>query len=885
MMKTLYLIDGHSHIYQSFYAIRGLSGPRGEPVNAIYGFAGSLMKLLREAKPDYLAVALDEGAPTFREAAYSEYKAQRRPMPEDLQVQIPVIREMLKYMNIPVLSLPGYEADDVIGTAATKAAGEGLKVVMVTRDKDFRQLLGPNISIYDPKTETTLDEAALLASDKIRPEQVPDVFGLSGDATDNIPGVPGIGPKTALELIRKYGSLEKVLARADEIKGRRGQMLKEHAEEARMSKSLATIERHVPVELDIESFQRGPFDRRALGGLFRRLGFRRFTEELGENEPGEETVRANYQLVDSIDGVERLAGLLREAKSFAVDTETTSVEPMRARLVGISFSWQSGNAWYVPVMGKGLDEKKVLELLRPVLEDPSASKTGQNIKYDMIVLRQAGIALAGVDFDTMVAAYVLDPGGRRFGLDELSLDFLGYRKIPTKDIIGSGASAITMDQAPVEKVCEYSCEDADVTWKLRAILEPKLAQTKLADLFNKLEMPLVPVLAEMERHGIRIDADRLRAMSAQITRKAEELEKEIYAEAGERFNVASPQQLAEILFTKLGLPRLKRTKEGYSTASEVLEQLSRRHPLPGLVLRYRQLMKLKNTYVDALPELVNPQTGRIHASFNQTATATGRLSSSDPNLQNIPIRTELGSRIREAFVPGSPDEVLLTADYSQIELRMMAHYSGDARMVEAFRNGEDIHTVVASEIFRVAPGEVTGELRNRAKAVDFGIIYGLSAYGLAQSTGLSVEEAQTFIDAYFDRYPGVEAFINRVLEEAAQNGFVETILGRRRYIEGIRPVEGRSRNLPERTAINTVIQGSAADLIKTAMVNIHRRIQGEHRPSKLLLQIHDELVFEVAANAADEEMEMVRKEMEGALDLSVPLTVKCACGANWLEAK
>jgi len=886
-MKTLYLVDGHSHIYQAFYAIRGISGPRGEPVNAIYGVAGMLMKLIRQSKPDYLAVAMDEAAPTFRREAFAEYKAQRKPMPDDLVAQLPVIREMLGLMGIRVISVPGFEGDDIVGTLVERAKREGFNVVMVTRDKDFRQLLGPNAVMYDPKSEKTFDEAALMQADGIRPEQVPEVFGLSGDTSDNIPGVPGIGPKTAKELIRKYGTVDNVLEHLDDFKGKRAQMLREHADKARLSRELATIRLDTPLDVGPENLSYKGFDRAGLAELFRRYGFRRFAEGLDDKEqqaPASKVLGA-YRLISTEDELAGLVAELEKRDSFAVDTETTSREPTRAELVGISVAWEPGKACYVPVAGGGIGRERIVEMVRGVLEDPKRAKVGQNIKYDMIVIERAGIKLRGIDFDTMVAAYVLDPGGRRFGIDELAQDYLGVRKTKTSELLGKGSAAITMDQVDVAQVADYACEDADVTWRLRAKLMPKLAETGLSDIFAKIEMPLVPVLAEMEQTGVYVDGDQLAVMSREIETEAADIEKQIYAEAGETFNIASPKQLSEILFTRLGLPKLKRTKEGYSTASDVLQSLAPRHPIASLVLRYRQLMKLKTTYVDALPRMTNPATGRIHASFNQTATATGRLSASDPNLQNIPIRTPLGSRIREAFVPQSADDVLLTADYSQIELRFMAHFSRDESLVKAFERGEDIHSVVAAEIFRVPREEVTEELRGRAKAVDFGILYGLSAYGLSQSTGLPVGEAQDFIDAYFERYPGVEKFITRALEETRDKGFVETIAGRRRYISGIKSTDGRARNLPERTAINTVIQGSAADLIKAAMINIHRRIKEEGRPSRLILQVHDELVFEVPKTAVEDETGMVRDEMTGAMSLAVPLEVKCAHGSNWLEAK
>jgi len=854
-MKTLYLVDGHSHIYQSFYAIRGISGPHGEPVNAIYGLANTLMKLLRRSETEHMAIALDEKEQTFRSETYADYKAQRKPMPEDLVAQIEPIREMLALMGIPVVSVPGYEADDIIGTLAARAAAKGYRVFIVTRDKDFRQLLRPEIVLFDSKTEEIFDEKALMERFGLRPEQITDVFGLAGDTSDNIPGVPGIGPKTAAALVQQYGTLEDVLERAGEIKGKRGEMLRLHADDARMSKDLATIRCDAPVDVDVEQLRLVGFNRPELAEFFKRYGFRRLTAELDAATAAAAAPRKDhYRIVSSDDQLAELIRGLRSAGRFAVDTETTHKHPMLAELVGVSVSWEDGMAWYVPIMNGELDGARALCALKEVLEDPSIAKVGQNIKYDMLVLERAGVKLAGVDFDTMVAAYVLDPGGRRYGIDDLAEDLLGERKTPTSAVIGKGASATSMDKVDVRSVGEYACEDADVTWRLRNVLLPKLRETGLEDVFNRIEMPLIAVLAEMERNGVCIDVKRLEAMSEEIERELAELEKEIYAEAGERFNIASPKQLSDILFNKLALPRLKRTKEGYSTASDVLAALAPAHPIASLVLRYRRLAKLKGTYVDAL--------------------------------QNIPIRTKNGARIREAFVPQSEDDVLLTADYSQIELRFLAHFSGDERLVDAYRRGEDIHSVVAAEIFRVPREEVTEELRSRAKAVDFGIIYGQGAYGLAQSTGLSIAEAQEYIDAFFERYTGVEDFIRGVLQGAIDRGYVETICGRRRYISGVKSAEeGRARTLPDRTAVNTVIQGSAADMIKLAMINIHRRIREENRPLRMIMQVHDELVFELPAGGVEEAMEMVRAEMSNALSLDVPVVVNCAWGRNWLAAK
>jgi len=885
MAKTLYLIDGHSQLYQAYWAIRGdLSSPAGVPTRAVYGFTSMLLRILNQ-HPDYVAVVFDTGKPTFRHERYPDYKANRPPMPEDLVVQIEYVEKVLRALGIPILRVEGYEADDVIGTLARRAAREGFEVRILTRDKDALQLLGPRVAIYDNTKDRLITAEDLKQEKGITPEQVVDWLGLAGDTSDNVPGVPGIGEKTALALVREFGSLEEVLANVERVSGKkRRENLRRFADQARLSRELVTIDTEVPLEVDFEEMRFTGGDREELLRLFRELGFQRFLNEMTVTA---QTERGEYELVTP----ERFDAFLEELgrqPGFAFDLETTSTRAMEAELVGLSFSWRPGTGYYLPVRGPALEATRlldgdmVLERLRPILESPRIAKWGQNVKYDSLVLRRRGLRVRGVTFDCLLAAYLIDPDSAH-DLDNLSVRYLQYKPISIKSLIGTGRKQKQMDQVPLATVSRYACEDADLVVRLKEVLEPRLRELGLMDLFTEVELPLSEVLEEMEFLGIRVDTEVLAELSRTFGARMKELAERIYQVAGETFNIDSTKQLAHILFDKLRLPAVKRTKTGYSTDASVLERLAPLHELPRLVLEHRALSKLKSTYVDALPQLVNPATGRIHASFSQTVAATGRLSCSDPNLQNIPIRTEEGGQIRRAFVPGEEGWVLLSADYSQIELRILAHLSGDATLREVFRRGGDVHRFVASQIFGVPEEEVTSEQRRRAKAVSFGVIYGLSPYGLSRSIGVSVAEARDFIDAYFDRYPGVEAYIHRTLREARDRGYVTTILNRRRYVSGVKAVTGRNFGQAERVAINAGVQGSAADMIKVAMNAIHRRIRRERRPSRLLVQIHDELLFEVPAEAVAEEARMVAREMTQAIPLEVPVEVNLEVGPNWLQ--
>jgi len=890
-MTSLYVIDGHALLYQSFYAISQMTGPGGQPTNAIFGFLSTLLKICKEKSPTHLVVAFDHRAPTFRKKIFDEYKATRRAIPDELVTQIEPVMKILAAMRIPVLSVAGYEADDVIGTIAGRARAEVDEVVIVSRDKDVKQLLSDKVKMYDSRKDEYLDAAGLVGADGIAPEQVVDMMALAGDTSDNVPGVPGVGPKTALALVREHGDLESVLAAAADMKeSKRRDALIEHAADARLSRRLVTIDCDVPLDFDIETCRTDDTtdaDRKELFAILAELGLRRFIDELAA--PDKDMTERAYHTVRTRAEFDAVLAELADVERVSVDLETTSSSPVAAEIVGVSLAWKEREAFYIPVMcsfqSDLLDVNDVLGGLAPILRSETIEKVGQNIKYDMLVLGNYGVEIRNIAFDSMLASYLLDPGRRRHNIDDLAMDYLQIQKIPTRDLLGSGKNQRRMDEVPLEAVAEYACEDADVALRLAGVLEPKIARAGLADLLHNMEIPLIDCLAELERNGVSLDVDVLADLSKRLHKRLEELTVEIHQRAGKPFNIDSPKQLARILFEDMGLPARKKTKTGYSTDSDVLSELARDYELPRMVLEYRSVAKLVGTYVDTLPKMILAKTGRVHTSFNQTVTATGRISSSDPNLQNIPVRTEVGREIRRAFVPGSPGDVILTADYSQIELRVLAHLSRDDSLIEAFENDEDIHRAVASEIFDVPADLVTKEMRSRAKAVNFGVIYGQTPYGLSRSVGIEIFEAEAFIKRYFERYPGVADFIEDTLEEAGRIGYVTTLWNRRRHIKGISPERKGPLNLAERTAVNARIQGSAADMIKVAMIHIHRRIKEESRPSRMILQIHDELVFETPSDAVEDDAEMIRHEMVHAMELSVPVKVDVAWGANWLDAK
>jgi DNA polymerase-1 len=926
----LYLIDAHSLIFQVFHAIPEMSSPSGLSTNALFGFTRDLLFLCTEKKPDYLVCAFDVAGPTFRDRLYAEYKAHRAPMPDDLQSQLPLIREMLGAMRVPVLGVPGYEADDVIATVATAGAAQGLKVFICTSDKDCRQLINDRVCLYNLRKHTAFDEEALLHDWGIKPDQVVDLQAMVGDSVDNVPGVPGIGVKTAAKLLQEFGTLDNVLANIDKIPGaKRQENLRAASDIITLSRQLVRLDTNMPMEMDWEGWRLQEWDAPRLLELFQEWGFRGFAAQVrsgglvstpvtvadeptlvqgelfpfGANAEAETPAADNaqpalpvgqrtYHLVNTPAKFKTFLRQLSKQMRIAVDLETTNLDPLRSEPVGFSFSWQAGEAWYVAVRGPEgetvLDHAATLTSLAKVLEDSRISKVNQNIKYDQLALRARGVNLAGVVGDPMLADYLLHAGERSHNLADLANRYLNHRVIPITDLIGKGKNQIRMDQVPIARVAEYSGEDADMAWQLSALLEPQLDKAGLRKLYDELEVPLIEVLAELEFNGIRLDVPLLARLSKEMARQLKRIEQEIHELAGRPFNIASPKQLRQVLFEELKLPTQRRTgiTGEASTDQETLERLAALgHALPTKIVEHRQIAKLKGTYVDTLPELVNPATGRLHCSFNQTVAATGRLSSSDPNLQNIPIRTEQGRQIRQAFLPRE-DWQLLTADYSQVELRLLAHFCGDEELRRAFAEDRDIHASVAAQIFGVPEAEVTSAMRRMAKTVNFGVIYGISAHGLAQRLGISRDEGAKFIDQYFARYPKVKEYQAHLLENCRKTGYVTTILGRRREIRGIRPDSTyQSRNQPEREAVNMEIQGSAADLMKLAMLSVYRRLQHEKLQARLLLQIHDELLFEVPREEVQTLAALVTEEMTTPLKLEVPLKVDVAVGPNWLDVQ
>ncbi|MBL8849419.1 MAG: DNA polymerase I [Planctomycetaceae bacterium] len=896
MPDTLYIVDTYSLIFQVYHAIRQpMQGTRGQPTNAIFGITGDLQHLIKEKQPTHLICAMDHSGPGERETLYPQYKANRSAMPDDLRPQIPAIVDVLNGYRIPVIEHAGWEADDVIATLARRAAERGMEVRIVTNDKDARQLIGPRIKLYNIRKKQFMDEAALLEDWGVRPDQVVDFQSLVGDSVDNVPGVPLVGPKKASDLLQRFGTLEEVLAHADEAPGKKLQEnLKTYADQARLSRELVRLRDDLPLEIDWDKACIQEPDCRALLELFTDFGFRRYSDEMRLAvsklaPPRPDSSTRTFVTVDDAEKFATFLAGLQQARRICFDTETTGIDPTRADLVGLAFCWEPHTSYYLPVRGPAgvavLDQSEVVAALRPIFADPSREFINQNIKYDLIVLRRAGIEVAHIGLDPMIGDYLLDSGARTHGLDELAKRYLQRGMIPITELIGKGKTQLQMFDVEVERAAEYASEDVDVALQIADIIQDKLQQQELWDLYWNLERPLIPVLADMEWTGIKVDVAELKRQSADLAVRLDALMHEIYETAGHEFNIASPKQLATVLFDELGLPVLKRTKTGPSTAEDVLERLAHKHPLPAKIIEHRQLSKLKGTYLDALPALVNPETGRLHTSFSQVTAATGRLSSSDPNLQNIPIRTEEGRRIRKAFIPHEPGWKLVCADYSQIELRMLAHYSGDRALVDAFESGLDIHTAVASEVYGVETTDVTSDMRRVAKAVNFGVIYGQTSYGLAALLGIPQADAADFIDAYFLKYAGVARFIEETLDLAHKQGFVTTIMGRRREINGVRSIRPDNLNIAERTAVNTVMQGSAADLIKKAMISLHARLQREQHPARMLLQIHDELVFEAPADAVESLQCIAREEMTGAIPLHVPLVVDIKSGDNWLDAK
>ncbi|MDH7484669.1 MAG: DNA polymerase I [Anaerolineae bacterium] len=912
MSKKLVLIDGHSLAYRAFHALPAtLATSQGELTNAVFGFTSMLLNVLRDEKPDYIAVAFDVGR-TFRHEQYPEYKAHRAAMPDELRTQMARIRQVVEAFNIPIFEVEGYEADDVLGTLSRQAAARGVETLLVTGDTDAFQLVDRHTRVLTSRrsfSDTVVyDEAGIQARYGLRPQQLIDYKALTGDKSDNIPGVRGVGEKTATELLQTYGSVEGIYQHLDEITGRARSALEGNRDLALLSKQLASIVRDVNIDLDLESCRVKEFDRQRVAELFRELEFRTLLERLtppapptqGEQLPlfaeAAEAQRApisgtQYQVITTQAELDEQLRLLQASKLVAFDVETTSTDPMLADLVGLALAWGEGQAAYIPLGHAGAEQlplEVVLARLKPLLADASMPKAAHNGEYDLTVLARYGVTVQGELFDTMIAEWLLDPASRNLGLKNLAFARLGAEMTSISQLIGTGSRQITMAQVPLGKAASYAAADVDMTWRLVGVLRPELEARGVLRLFQEVEMPLVPVLVAMQQAGVALDVRYLQQMSKTLAARLVELEKEIHAQVGYPFNINSTQQLSEALFDRLQLPRqgVPKTSSGhYSTSANVLQGLRGKHPVIDLLLEQRELSKLKSTYVDALVELVNPRTGRVHTSYNQTGTVTGRLSSSNPNLQNIPIRTELGRQIRRAFV-AQPGWKLLSADYSQVELRVMAHISQDPGLLAAFRRGEDIHASTAAAVLGVPLDQVTPEMRRIAKGVNFGIMYGQGPYGLSQQTGMSQEEATQFIRTYFATYPKVKEYVDRTRAQARQQGYVETLLGRRRYFPelGLRSkAHNNVRQAAERAAINMPIQGTAADIIKIAMIRLHQALQERGLHSRMILQVHDELVLEVPNEELPAVAPLAKRLMEEAFKLDAPLKVELKVGENWLE--
>ena len=889
--KTLYLIDGSSYIFRAFFGVRQqLSTSNGFPTNALYGFINMLQKVIREEKPDYLVVAFDSPDKTFRHKIYPNYKANRDSPPEELSRQFPYFEPLVKAYGLSSIRRPGFEADDIIGTLAKKGQQKGLDIVIVSGDKDMMQLISPHIYMLDTMKNKKFMDKEVAEKFGVHPDKVVEVMGLMGDSSDHIPGVTGVGPKTAAELIRKFGSIESLYKRIDEVEKKNvKEKLERDKENAFMSRELVSIDTEMDLEFNSDLMILGKIDSVKLKKMFEEFEFVSFLEGMQDGTANSlEVDRSEYKTILTEKSFNDLIESLAKKKSFAFDVETTSKRPVWARLVGISFSFNDGNAFYLPLAHRYLGAPEQLEFevvrekLKQVFEDKSIKKCGHNIKYDLIVMSNEGIALDGVDFDTMIASYLLNPSSRGHGLDALTMEYFGHKNLTYKEMTGTGSKEIGFDEVEVGRATEYAAEDSDMTWRLKGKLQPQLKDSTLK-LYKEIELPLLEVLAEIELNGVYIDRKHLTELSSKIDKKLLRLEKDIYVLADEQFNINSPKQLSVILFEKLKLPVVKKTKTGYSTDVSVLGQLALKHKLPEQVLSYRQLAKLKSTYVDALPGEIFKNTGRVHTSFNQTVAATGRLSSSNPNLQNIPIRSDMGKEIRKAFT-AEEDNMLLSADYSQIELRILAHLSKDKALKRAFDKGEDVHARTAADIFGGSIGQVDEKSRRMAKAVNFGIIYGLSAFGLSRQLNISRRDAQDFIDQYFSLYSSVKDFMGNTIAEARECGYTLTMFHRRRYLPDLKSDNRQVRESAERIAINSPIQGSAADLIKVAMIRLSRNLKKIKLNSKMILQVHDELLFECPVQEKKEIESLVRKEMEGAYSLSVPLVVDIGWGKNWNEA-
>lgn len=908
--KPLILVDGSSYLFRAYHALPPLTNSRGEPTGAVYGVTNMLRKLLKDYQPEHIAVVFDAKGKTFRDELFEQYKAHRPPMPDELVIQIEPVHAIVRAMGLPCLIIDGVEADDVIGTLATQAIRKGMDTLISTGDKDMAQLVDDHVTLINTMTDTVLDTDGVTKKFGVAPHQIIDYLALIGDTSDNIPGIPGVGPKTAAKWLNEYESLDNIIAHADEIKGKIGEKLRNNLDQLPLSKQLATIK--CDVELDVRPAdlrQQAP-DIDTLRTLFQQQEFKRWLAELtspgsshkiissqqDEQGTNDEVVPQtiqdkNYQTVLTDKALQQWLKKLKGAELFSFDTETTSLDYMNAEIVGVSFAVKAGEAAYVPLAHdypdapQQLSRDKVLESLRPLLEDPDKHKLGQNLKYDMSVLLNHDIHLQGIRFDTMLESYVLNSTATRHDMDSLALKYLGYRTILYQDIAKKGSTVHTFNEIAIDQAAPYAAEDADITLQLHQTLWPQLCDKKgLRRLFDEIEIPLVPVLSRIERNGVLVDAKLLNKQSKELTASISEIEKQVHDMAGESFNLGSPKQIQEILYDKLGLPVLRKTPKGQpSTAEATLQELALDYPLPKLILDHRALSKLKSTYTDKLPLQINTRTGRVHTSYHQAIASTGRLSSSDPNLQNIPVRSEEGRRIRQAFI-APPGYKIVAADYSQIELRILAHLSGDEGLLQAFNAGDDIHSATAAEIFAVAPKEVTANQRRNAKAINFGLIYGMSAFGLARQLGIERKEAQAYMDLYFSRYPDVKGFMDQMRVQAREQGYVETLFGRRLYLPEINSRNAQRRQYAERAAINAPMQGTAADIIKLAMLGTDKWLNHDGAKTKMIMQVHDELVFEVPAGEVEEVSTQIRTRMTEVASLAVPLIVDIGIGENWDEA-
>jgi len=898
--SPLLLVDGSSYLYRAYHVpnLQRLTNAAGEPTGAVYGVINMLRSLIAEYQPEHMAVIFDARGKTFRHDMYEEYKANRPSMPDDLAAQVEPLHALVRALGLPLLQVAGVEADDVIGTLASQATMQGIETVISTGDKDMAQLVSPHVTLVNTMSQTTLDVAGVEEKFGVPPGQIIDFLALTGDTSDNIPGIPGVGPKTAARWLTTYGSLDSVIAHADEITGKAGESLRANLQSLALARELTAIRCDVALQAEPGSLEIQPQDKTALRELYTQLDFRRWLEELGgdvahaaSGDTGVDTT-VTYETVLTRAHLDDWLQRLSQAGQFAFDTETTSLDYMEAQIVGVSFALQAGEAAYVPLAHdypgapEQLDRDEVLSLLRPLLESKEYLKIGHNLKYDRNVLANHDIILQGLRFDSMLESYVLESTATRHDMDSVALKYLGHTTIKYEDVAGKGAKQLSFNQVPLETAAPYAAEDADITLRLHQAMWPQLsAAPTLERIYNDIEAPLITVLSDMERTGVAVDSKLLAEQSKYLAGRIMEIEQEAQREAGQPFNLASPMQIQALLFETLKLPVLAKTPKGVpSTAESVLQELALDYPLPQLILDYRACSKLKTTYTDKLPQQICPSTGRVHTSYHQAVAATGRLSSSDPNLQNIPVRSEEGRRIRQAFI-APPGNVLLAADYSQIELRIMAHLSSDKGLLAAFSAGEDVHRATAAEVFGVAPEMVSSDQRRSAKAINFGLIYGMSAFGLARQLGIARGAAQEYIDRYFERYPGVQAYMEATREQARSQGYVETVFGRRLYLPDINARNGQRRAAAERTAINAPMQGTAADIIKRAMILMHRWLSENTRVSaRMIMQVHDELVFEVADEDCESLHEPVIECMTGAADLQVPLVVDIGTGANWDEA-